>query len=132
MVVGLAPVTVEFPPPAPLLNMNDRLHWSVARKRARAWRTAALVYTRDQMGGARLGASMVTVELPVLGNRRRDPHNLFPTVKPIVDGLVDAGLWPDDTPEWVTTTEPALVSYRAAEIAVHGLVRVRITPRGDL
>lgn len=24
-------------------------------------------------------------------------------------GLVDAGLWPDDTPEWVTTTEPRLV-----------------------
>jgi len=31
--------------------------------------------------------------------RRRDPHNYMPTVKAIIDGLVDAGVWPDDTPE---------------------------------
>lgn len=51
---------------------------------------------------------MVTVALPVYGLYRRDPHNFFVTVKHVVDGLVDAGVWPDDTPDWVTTTEPTL------------------------
>jgi hypothetical protein len=43
-------------------------------------------------------------------------------VKPIVDGLVDADLWPDDTPEWVTTVEPVL-----SRTTNH--VHIIITPR---
>ena len=68
---------------------------------------------------ARPGAqppSIVEVSLPVRDNRRRDPHNYYPTVKAIVDGLVDAGLWPDDTPEFVRTVEPVL--HRAADVVV--------------
>ena len=29
-------------------------------------------------------------------------------MKACVDGWVDAGLWADDTPEYITTIEPAL------------------------
>ena len=29
-------------------------------------------------------------------NRRRDVHNYMPTVKAIIDGCTDAGLWADD------------------------------------
>lgn len=49
----------------------------------------------------RMGREMrdLTVDLDVRGNRRRDPHNYHATMKPIVDRLVQAGLWPDDTPE---------------------------------
>lgn len=56
-----------------------------------------------------LPACTVQVLLPVPDRRPRDPHNYFKTVKPIIDGLVDAGLWPNDTPTWVTTVEPRLV-----------------------
>lgn len=66
-----------------------------------------MVYARR----AKLGPqppSLVTVTLPVSGNRRRDPHNWTPTVKAIVDGLVDAGVWPDDNSDWVATVEPVL------------------------
>lgn len=63
-----------------------------------------------------LAPSIVTVTLPVRDRRARDPHNYFATVKPVVDGLVDAGLWPDDTPEWVTTTEPRLVPQAPAVV----------------
>lgn len=65
---------------------------------------------------------VVSVALPVKDKRRRDPHNYFATVKPIVDGLVDAGLWPDDTPEWVTTVEPTLVPGATSVV-------VTLTPR---
>ena len=41
--------------------------------------------------------------------RRRDPSNLIATQKPILDGLVDAGLVPDDTPEYVNELMPKIV-----------------------
>lgn len=40
--------------------------------------------------------------------RRRDPENLIATLKPLVDGLVDAGVAPDDTPDYYTTTVPVI------------------------
>lgn len=58
-----------------------------------------------------------------MDRRRRDPHNFAPTLKHVIDGLVDAGLWPDDTPEYVRTLEPALAVRRDR------LVRISITPR---
>lgn len=37
---------------------------------------------------------VITVSPPT--NRRMDPPNFYPTVKALVDGLTDAGLWQDD------------------------------------
>jgi crossover junction endodeoxyribonuclease RusA len=128
MIAELTPRSIEFPAPAPLMNMNDRAHWSTQRAHARRWRMSARLYALDTLGvGTSLPPSIVTVHLPVLGNRRRDPHNYFLTVKHVVDGLVDAGLWPDDTPEWVTTTEPVLVPHPAKTL--RRPVRIIITPR---
>lgn len=116
---------IEFLPPDRLLSLNDRLHWAPQRQRARAWRLTAYATAtelRQYPHRLPLAPSIVTVHLPVPDRRRRDPHNYFPTVKPVIDGLVDAGLWPDDTPEWVTTTEPHLVTGTP-------LTSVRIHPR---
>ncbi|WP_128683426.1 hypothetical protein [Actinomyces qiguomingii] len=44
----------------------------------------------------RLERARIVIESLFPDRRRRDTHNLMPTVKPIVDGLVDAGLLPDD------------------------------------
>jgi hypothetical protein len=124
------PWVFEFVAPDRLMNMNERLHWTTQRRRARNWRNAA----RRAMPwyipeGSYLPPSIVQIELPVLGNLRRDPSNWYPTVKHIVDGLVDAHLWPDDTPQWVTTVEPVLVPYKRTDL--HRPVRVLIIPRGD-
>ena len=123
------PIVIEFVRPAPLMNMNDRTHWRTYSRNARAWRAAARTAATD-LDLHSLPPSIVTIELPVLGNRRRDPHNLFPTIKHAVDGLVDAGLWPDDTPEWVTTTEPRLRPCTRAEHALTP-VRIHITARSS-
>ncbi len=37
-----------------------------------------------------------------------------------MNGLVDAGVWPDDTAEWVTVSEPSLIVSRK------GIVTVRL------
>lgn len=40
--------------------------------------------------------------------RRRDPMNLVASLKPIEDGVVDAGVIPDDTPEFSEPTVPVI------------------------
>lgn len=103
---------LAFPQPAPLLSLNDRDHWSIRAKGVRTWRQAAWAAAHQwrQRGQVRdyLEAGIVTVRLPVKDRRRRDPHNFTPTLKAIVDGLVDAKLWPDDHAGHLTTTEPQL------------------------
>jgi hypothetical protein len=105
--------TFEFVQPDKRINMNDRLHWSARARTSRAWRNAAHIAavgaSRGRGPAARAaGPRDVVVRFDVTGVRRRDPHNWHPTVKAIVDGLVDAGLWPDDTPDHVHILEPVL------------------------
>lgn len=40
--------------------------------------------------------------------RRRDPMNLVATLKPVEDGIVDAGVIPDDTPDYSVPTVPVI------------------------
>ena len=110
---------VGFDAPGKLLNLNDRQHWAPKARAVAAWRTAAKhaahrIPMHDQ--------SIVTIELPVRDKRKRDPHNYSPTMKAVIDGLVDAGCWPDDDSSWVATREPVLV------VDSTGFVTVRIEP----
>ncbi|HEX3088151.1 MAG TPA: hypothetical protein VHQ23_05815, partial [Ilumatobacteraceae bacterium] len=122
--VGSMNTTITFPRPTKaLLSMNDRTHWRRKSSDVKTWRSAGYfaAYNADErlpvtmrVGtciatyNARKFPSLVYVTLDVPDKRRRDPANFFPCVKAIVDGLVDAGWWPDDTPEWVTVVEPVL------------------------
>lgn len=47
--------------------------------------------------------SYYTVEVVVKAptRRRMDPPNIYPTVKPLVDGLTDTGIWEDDSYEYM-------------------------------
>ncbi len=49
----------------------------------------------------KLRRAHILAELRFGDNRRRDPHNYYPTLKAIVDGLVDYGLLPDDSHEYL-------------------------------
>lgn len=54
--------------------------------------------------------AIVTVTIPFDDNRTRDPHNYCGTVlKAVVDGLVKAKAFPDDTYEFAGHREPILV-----------------------
>jgi hypothetical protein len=104
-------VTVlSFAAPCRLLSLNDRMHWSNRARAVKLWRNAAY-YAACQLGGPSARAmppSTVTTTFPCRTVRRRDPHNYIATMKPIIDGLVDAGCWPDDTFEYVTVADPVL------------------------
>lgn len=119
--------SIEFPQPAPLMSMNDRPHWAAKARAVRTWRAAACV-AADASPHRLLPPALVELHLPVADRRRRDPMNYAPTMKAVVDGLVDAGVWPDDTPAFVRTLEPTLYVAKRGEAKT---VRVVITERGD-
>lgn len=80
---------------ADVLSLNDHRHRMSTVSRVKTLRTIAcqqaLISRAPRLRRARL---VVTVDFP--DRRRRDPHNFTPTAKAIVDGLVDAGVLPDD------------------------------------
>lgn len=86
----------------PPLSLNDRMHW---RKKAGITKIIR-AGVADDAGRTVPACSAATVELHYVprDKRRRDRDNLVATLKPCMDGLVDAGVIPDDTPEYLTWT----------------------------
>jgi hypothetical protein len=112
-------LTIEVPR-ALLISANDRLNWYEKARRTAWLRT---------LGRARILAAhpwpvtlTVTVTYPPLA-RRRDASNLAPTVKGLLDGIVDAGLLPDDNDRVIVAT-----TYQAsAGKGVTGVWRFELT-----
>ena len=84
-----------------MLNANDRPHWAQKAKitaylrqigRLNVLKGKYTTYTKKRPCGL-----MVTIYAPT--KRRMDPPNFYPTVKALVDGMTDAGLWTDDNHE---------------------------------
>ncbi len=103
---------IVFPPPADLLNMNRRgSHWSDNHRAKVEWRNTAQIVSRDMVNRKlipeHLPFSMIQFAFPVKSLKiRRDPHNFYPTVKAIIDGLVLAKVFQDDSSRHLATTEP--------------------------
>lgn len=102
----------RFAPPAEIesINKTSRQHQRAREETVRAWRWAGKLYFIKAVSRGRraMPPCSVQVTLPVKRRIRRDPSNFLPVVKPIIDGMVDAGAWPDDTAEWVTVMDPIL------------------------
>lgn len=100
--------------------MNQRLHWAAKAELTAAWRKRTYVAAlSDHPQIDSPTRSVVQLVIPVKSVKiRRDPHNWFPTVKACVDGLVDAGLWPDDTSEYVVTVEPRFHTLPDVELHI--------------
>lgn len=89
------------------LTLNQRLHWAEKARRTRIVRDAVAWRARAAKIGRR---EHVVVQLHYVppDRRQRDPSNLMATQKPAVDGLVDAGVVPDDIPAYVTELQPVI------------------------
>lgn len=84
--------------------LNDIRHqssWRVEQRRIKAWRQAfrILAHDRDFKQFARV---TVTVEHHTRTRRLADTCAIVAAYKAGLDGLVDAGVLPDDSPEHVT------------------------------
>jgi crossover junction endodeoxyribonuclease RusA len=122
-------VKISVPVPScGYMTLNQRDHWRKKAQKTKAWREAAFDAALREHGiPPGPFPSEVHFEMEMSTNRRRDAMNLYPTIKACVDGMVDAFLWPDDTPEWVHTNEPTFVVVGRNQGPL--TVTVTITPR---
>ena len=111
--------------PYGLLSANTRHHWSVNREVARTWRHAAATTARHQ-GIPSMTRARVVVTFHKATSHRYDPGNLAPVSKAIVDGLVDAGVFLDDSHEYVVGPD-----HRAGAKTATPHVVVTITELGE-
>lgn len=89
------------------LSLNDRMAWPVKARLTRGVRNAVAAHARALKVPA-LPHVHVQLEYTPRDARRRDPDNLWATAKPAIDGLVDAGVVPDDTTVYVCRHEPVI------------------------
>ncbi|RRN50482.1 hypothetical protein EI220_06625 [Streptococcus suis] len=84
-----------------MLNANDRMNWAQKAKITAYLRHIAFLkvsegkyttHTKKHPCGL-----LVTIYAPT--KRRMDPPNFYPTVKALIDGMTDAGIWTDDNHE---------------------------------
>lgn len=106
----------------PTVTMNSREHWARKAEKVKALRSAAFLLARQQRIPA-LGKCQVSLTLYPKVRRTRDADNYVATLKPLCDGLVDAGVVADDHPALMTKHMPH-ISQRADK---RGLMCLRVT-----
>lgn len=88
-------IRLTMPYDRPPLRPNERVHWSVRSRTTREVRNAASVEARRQNVPPQ-PPSEVRIVWWAPDKRRRDASALAMFGKAAIDGLVDAGVWPDD------------------------------------
>lgn len=81
-----------------VLTSNQRIHWSKRARHTRVIRDMAFILARAQRPQKMAAATCEVVVKWSNLKRTRDAHNLQPTVKAAIDGIVgDYGLLPSDS-----------------------------------
>ena len=119
-------LTLTIPAPAKWLNSNDRMHWRPKAKLTKTWRQAAHVYARQAKLPKGLTRVRIDAQVHKTTPNRYDAMNLYPTLKAVVDGLVDYGLVADDNNDQVTG--PFITDGGRADTAKVVLTVTEISP----
>lgn len=107
--------TLRFDWPRPPLTLNGREKWPEKARKTRMMRQTASWAARAARMPADLPHVTVGLTWVVKDRRRRDGgENLAPTLKALIDGLVDYGVVVDDDQAHVTRG-PSAVAYRPEE-----------------
>jgi crossover junction endodeoxyribonuclease RusA len=122
---------LTFQPPTHPLSINAQGNWAKRRRLLTPWHDVTWALARNRRVQVRSFVPVpitVQVVLPFRKAARRDAHNYTGTVvKAVVDGLKDAQIVPDDTPEWVTVLDPEFSIQ--PDKSEHLTATVRIRPR---
>ena len=83
-------------PAAWWLTSNGRYHWRARAERTKHLRTIACLEARRQHLAPVTGLVTVTATVHYRTAIRADVANAYPTLKALIDGCTDAGIWADD------------------------------------
>lgn len=89
------------------LSLNDRTHFRVKAQAVKEVRDMVIVLARAAKIPPCRKVRTTLIYVP-RDRRRRDPLNLVATMKACEDGLVDAGVIPDDNPDYVESCMPLI------------------------
>lgn len=101
---------LELPWQTPPLSLNDRKHWAVKARDTAAVRTTVTLLLRQAKVPALRTPVDVELRYTPRDNRRRDRDNLVATFKPCVDAIVEHGVIPDDTAEYLSASMPVITA----------------------
>ena len=111
----------------PPLSENDRWkHWG---QKAQAIKDVRYLTAMKARHIPPLGRCDVSLIWYVNDKRRRDAENPVSTLKAMCDGLVDAGLVTDDTPDLMVKHMPVITYALRSERPAH--MELHITPLGE-
>lgn len=108
--IWLLPLTISSPP----LTLNGRDHWRVKADKTAALRHEAKIRVRAANLPKCTRIQFRLVYQP-RDRRRRDPSNFLATQKPLLDGVVDSGIIPDDCPPYVDELMPKILKPQPGE-----------------
>ena len=116
------------------LNQERAKHYRARIEDTRWWREGFMSAALE-VGMPRFNAAEIIVE-PVLNNRKwQDTAACFPSAKAAIDGLIDAGVLEDDTPDivpMITFKRPVLGSQPGLRLTIISLdERVPGEPRDN-
>ncbi len=116
----------------PPLAMNYRLNRFEAATRTKVLRRQAGFLARSARIPKLERCSVQLIWVVPRADRRRDADNIVPTLKPICDGLVDAGVVSDDTPDFMAKPE-CIIEVRPGATAHLEVIVTRLPAldRGD-
>lgn len=90
---------IEIPDEIWLSSNGTQPHWAVEQRAIKALQLLGRNVI-NMNGSPRLERAHMTAYIQVRGGRF-DPPNAWPTIKPIVDGMIQAGLLPDDSDKYL-------------------------------
>lgn len=111
-----------------VLLANNREHWTGRAEVTAQWRQIGFADTQGVPVGLSPSALVSRLLVPP-GANLPDTTAWFPMQKALVDGMVDRGLWPNDTGRWIVE-DRYLPASRQASVK-HPTVRVGISPLLD-
>lgn len=101
-------------------------HWSVNAQRTETWRREWMLTALEANVGP-MGPCRVVVTPYLARGPRQDVAACAPAAKAAVDGLVDAGVWPNDNADWVTRIE-----FRPPVMGQGDALELRLEPDGPV
>ena len=105
---------------ANLLTANRDLHWAPRAEIIRTLRTTGELAARNAHIPA-LGRAHLTVHITWPDLRRRDRANISPTIKALIDGIVDAGCLCDDDDDHLSGPDLRVTTETSGTKGVTGL-----------
>lgn len=109
------PLSYDIPP----LSSNKRYHWAAKAKLIRELREEAAWLCMAKRMGSHEHITVGLEYVPAVKRKRDGGENYADTLKALIDGVVDAGVVPDDEAKYVTRLMPVVAEVDPLRAGVY-------------